>query len=148
MIAYMNPNELRFVTLHCAATPEGRAHTAAEVCAWDVERFGQASYHWVIELDGTRVRCLPDDRKGAHVALHNTGNVGICYVGGLAIDGRTPKDTRTPEQIDSLKALVQAYKAKHPAIKVMGHRDWPNVHKACPCFDTSSWLRECGITAP
>ena len=55
----------KYLTIHCAATPEGRDNTAAEVNQWDIERFGQISYHWVIELDGDAVRGLPDFVKAA-----------------------------------------------------------------------------------
>ncbi len=119
---------IRFVTIHCAATPEGKHFSAAQITAMDVLRFRQPSYHWVVELDGTAVATLPEHERGAHVAGHNTGNIGVCYVGGVARDGRTPKDTRTPAQIEALRAL-------HGDVEVLGHRDWPDVTKACPSFD-------------
>jgi N-acetylmuramoyl-L-alanine amidase len=133
---------IKYLTIHCTATPEGRANTAVEVVKWDVVRFNQPSYHWVIELDGRAVECLPDYQRGAHVAGHNTGNIGIAYVGGtesLSAGGR-PKDTRTPAQIETLKRLVQEYQAKYPGLKVLGHREWPGVAKACPSFSVSDWL--------
>jgi N-acetyl-anhydromuramyl-L-alanine amidase AmpD len=86
-------------------------------------------------------RTLRDNQKGAHVARANTGNIGICYVGGVARDGGTPKDTRTPEQRKTLRTLIRTYQDRYPGIIVQGHRDWPNVHKACPSFDVGEWLR-------
>lgn len=133
---------IKYLTIHCTATPRGRANTAEEVTAWDIKRFGQPSYHWVIELDGAVRRTLQDDQKGAHVANHNTGNVGISYVGGtetMAAGGK-PADTRTPEQKAALKRLVEMYKERYPGIVIRGHRDWPGVTKACPSFDVSAWL--------
>ena len=88
---------VQFLTIHCAATPEGRHVTAAQINEWDKAKFGQTSYHWVIELDGNMVRTLRDDQKGAHVGGANTGNIGICYVGGVD-KNLNPKDTRTPAQ--------------------------------------------------
>lgn len=134
---------IKYLTIHCTATPEGRANTAEEVTSWDMRRFGQTSYHWVIELDGNAVRTLKDDQKGAHVYLHNTGNIGISYVGGTeSLDaGGAPKDTRTPEQKATLKRLIEEYQARYPGILVQGHRDWPNVNKACPSFDVFAWMR-------
>lgn len=131
------------LTIHCTATPEGRDNTAAEVTSWDIARFGQPSYHQVVELDGNAVRTLQDEQLGAHVALHNTGNIGISYVGGTETlnAGGAPKDTRTPAQKSTLKRLVQEYQAKYPGIVVLGHRDWPDVQKACPSFDVSDWLK-------
>jgi len=134
---------IKFLTIHCAATPEGRDNTAAEVSAWDVERFGQVSYHWVIELDGNMVRTLADNVRGAHTGKANTGNIGICYVGGTAKlnAGGKPKDTRTAAQKLALKTLILQYQAQYPGIVVRGHRDWPGVAKACPSFDVAAWMR-------
>lgn len=129
----------KFLTIHCAATPEGRANTAADVSRWDVERFGQVSYHWVIELDGNKVRTLPDSQRGAHVARANTGNIGVCYIGGCD-KAMKPKDTRTPAQREALRTLVRTYQERYPGIIVRGHNEWPGVKKACPSFDVSEWL--------
>ncbi len=129
----------KYLTIHCAATPEGRANTAADVSRWDVERFGQVSYHWVIELDGNKVRTLPDSQRGAHVARANTGNIGVCYIGGCD-KAMKPKDTRTPAQREALRTLVRTYQERYPGIIVRGHNEWPGVKKACPSFDVSEWL--------
>ena len=135
---------IKFLTIHCAATPEGRDVTADQISQWDIARFGQVSYHQVVTLDGTAHRTLADDRRGAHVAKNNTGNIGICYVGGVATDGKTPKDPRTEAQMKTLLFLVNSYKTKYPGLIVRGHRDWPNVAKACPSFSVADWLREEG----
>lgn len=140
--AYMDPSKITHLTIHCAATPEGRAVSAKTVCDWDKAKFGQTSYHFVIELDGTAVRTLSDNQRGAHVGGHNTGNVGICYVGGMDRFMRAAKDTRTPEQKRAMLTLVRTYLDRYPGIIVLGHRDWPGVKKDCPSFDVKSWLAE------
>lgn len=142
-IASMDPRGIRYLTIHCAATPEGRNNTAEQVKQWDIDRFGQPSYHHVIELDGGAVRHLTDGQKGAHTGGHNTGNIGICYVGGTTSlsSGAKPKDTRTDAQKATLKRLVAEYRAKYPGIKVLGHREWPGVNKACPSFDVAAEIK-------
>lgn len=142
---HMDPNAIQFLTIHCAATPAGRDVKAATISQWDQARFGQTSYHWVVELDGTAHRTLNDDQKGAHTGGHNTGNIGICYVGGVDVHNKAPQDTRTAAQTATLLRLVREYQAKHPGIVVRGHRDWPGVAKACPSFDVASWLRSAGV---
>lgn len=132
---------VKFLTIHCAATPEGRNNSADEVRKWDIERFGQASYHWVIELSGNAVRHLSDKEKGVHVAKANTGNIGICYVGGMDKAFKNPKDTRTTAQKKKLADLVRTYQDLYPGIVVRGHNEWPGVAKACPSFDVSEWLK-------
>ena len=130
------------LTIHCAATPEGRDVRAEQLTQWDKAKFGQTSYHWVVELDGSIHRTLRDDQLGAHVGGHNTGNVGICYVGGMDASMHNPKDTRTDAQKKSLLTLIRTYKARYPGLVIRGHRDWPGVNKACPSFDVGAWLRE------
>ena len=131
--------QIRYLTIHCAATPEGRDVKAETISDWDRRKFGQVSYHYVIELDGSVHETLPDTLKGAHVGGANTGNVGVCYVGGVDKAGK-PKDTRTPAQTAALRKLVETYRARIPGLIVRGHRDWPRVAKACPSFDVASWL--------
>ena len=134
---------VKFLTIHCAATPEDRHVTADQITAWDKVKFGQTSYHWVVELDGKRVRTLRDDQRGAHVGGANSGNIGICYIGGVD-KAMNAKDTRTAAQKASLLTLIRTYKARYPGITIRGHRDWPGVKKACPSFDMSDWLAETG----
>lgn len=149
--AFMDPKAIRFLTIHCAATIEGRDHAVDEISRWDIQRFGQISYHFVVPLNGVFKRTLRDDQRGAHVGGHNTGNIGVCYVGGLGRDGK-PKDTRTVAQRVALRTLVATYRARYPGIKVLGHRDWsPDLDKdgviephewlkSCPCFDVATAL--------
>jgi N-acetyl-anhydromuramyl-L-alanine amidase AmpD len=136
---------IQFLTIHCAATPEGRDVQPETVEQWDIAKFGQKSYHWIIPLNGDEHRSLSDLIKGAHVGGHNTGNIGICYIGGCTADMAAPKDTRTDAQKASLERLVRDYRQQYPNIVIRGHRDWPNVQKACPSFDVASWLQEVGI---
>ena len=130
---------IKFLTIHCAATPEGRDVSADTVAQWDIARFGQESYHHIVTLDGVAHTRMPDTVLGAHVGGHNTGNIGVCYVGGTDVKGK-PKDTRTAPQKAALRRLVEHYRAAYPGIKVLGHRDWPDVKKACPSFDVAHEL--------
>lgn len=140
--AAMDPCAIRYLTIHCAATPQGRDVKATTISQWDQARFGQTSYHWIIELDGTTVRTLRDDQRGAHTGGHNTGNIGICYVGGVDKANKIPLDTRTAAQMGAMRRLVRDYQAQHSGIIVRGHRDWPGVVKACPSFDVGWWLAQ------
>ena len=145
----MDPAKTKYLTIHCAATPEGRDNSADEVRRWDIERFGQPSYHHVIELDGDCIRHLQDSQRGAHVARSNTGNIGVCYVGGTTDrnSGSKPKDTRTPAQKAALEKIVREYVATYPNLIIRGHNEWPGVAKACPSFSVKAWLAEIGLEA-
>ena len=85
-------------------------------------------------MDGTVEPGRSEAKPGAHCKGHNSDSIGICYIGGLDEDGK-PADTRTALQKAALAGLVAGYKRRFPNAKVVGHRDMPNVHKACPCFN-------------
>lgn len=143
--AKMDPTKIKYLTIHCAATPEGRDVKAATINDWDIAKFGQISYHHVVELDGTHVRTLRDDQRGAHTGGANTGNIGICYIGGMDKNMKAAKDTRTAAQKRMLLTLVRTYRARFPGIVIRGHRDWPGVKKDCPSFNVAEWLRANGL---
>lgn len=123
------------VIVHCTATPEGRDVSVDTIRSWHKQRgWKDIGYHYVVMLDGTVKPGRPEAQVGAHVAGHNTGTLGVVYVGGVAKDGKTAKDTRTPEQKEALLDLVKALVEKYPTIKkVTGHNQY--AAKACPSFD-------------
>ena len=53
----------------------------------------------------------------------------------MCSDGKTPKDTRTTEQKQSLVKLLKELKTKYPQASIHGHRDFSS--KACPSFDAT-----------
>lgn len=137
---------IRYLTIHCAATPEGRHVDPETIEAWDRAKFGQKSYHWIVDLEGRAHKSLSDDQLGAHVGGHNSGNIGICYVGGMDAAMKRAKDTRTPMQRQTMLTLVRTYIERYPGIIIRGHRDWPGVKKDCPSFDVHAWLQSEGVT--
>ncbi|MFC3693434.1 N-acetylmuramoyl-L-alanine amidase [Chenggangzhangella methanolivorans] len=126
---------IKEIIYHCAATPEGRSVSVETIRGWHAERgWKDIGYHYVVLLDGTIAAGRPEAQVGAHVEGHNAGTLGICYVGGLAADGKTAKDTRTPAQKAALLAIGRALIKKYPTIaKVSGHNEY--AQKACPSFN-------------
>lgn len=132
----MNPTE---IIIHCSATPEGRDVTVRDIDSWHRARgFNGIGYHYVIYLDGSVHRGRPETAVGAHCTGHNSKAIGICYVGGVARDGKTPKDTRTPAQKAALRNLVDEIRRRRGPLPVYGHREFAN--KACPSFDVRTGL--------
>ena len=124
------------IIVHCAATPEGKNFKAADIDRWHRERKMKCiGYHYVVDLDGTVEPGRPESEIGAHCLGHNQYSIGVCYVGGLAADGKTPKDTRTATQKEALLALLKKLRAKYPKASIHGHRDF--AAKACPSFDAT-----------
>lgn len=125
------------IVLHCAATPEGKDFLVGDIRAWHRQRgFSDVGYHYVVYRDGRIVEGRPIGQIGAHCADSgkNRGTIGVCYIGGVAADGKTPKDTRTPEQRSSLLWLCEQLAARHRGIvRITGHNQY--AKKACPSFD-------------
>ena len=125
------------IIVHCSATPEGKDFTVADINKWHLQRgFNKIGYHFVIYRDGTCHEGRKLDEVGAHCVRHNSNSIGICYIGGCAKDGKTPKDTRTEAQKKALITLIKSLKSKFPGITVCGHRDYSS--KACPSFDAKT----------
>lgn len=125
---------IKELIVHCSATPEGKDFTVAQIRQWHIARgFKDIGYHYVIYRDGSILSGRPVAQIGAHCTNHNRNSIGICYIGGVAKDGKTPKDTRTPKQMASLKKLLWRLHLQYPAATIHGHREF--AKKACPCFD-------------
>lgn len=125
------------IIVHCAATPEGRHFTAADIDSWHRRRgFAGIGYHYVVLLDGTVEPGREEERAGAHCLGRNACSIGVCYIGGCAADGVTPKDTRTPAQRAALLRLLGELLRRFPGAAVRGHRDF--AAKACPSFDATA----------
>ena len=124
------------IIIHCSATQEGKNFKAKDIDQWHKQRgFKKIGYHYVIDLDGTVENGRDEAENGAHTVGHNTSSIGICYIGGLAKDGKTPKDTRTEEQKKSLIDLIHQLLMKYNLTidDLYGHNNFAN--KACPSFD-------------
>ena len=127
--------QINYIIIHCSATKAGQDFRAKDIDRWHRERgWDGIGYHKVIDLDGTIEPGRSEAKPGAHCKGHNSDSIGICYIGGLDKNGK-PADTRTELQKAALAGLVADYKRRFPNAKVVGHRDIPNVHKACPCFN-------------
>lgn len=125
---------IKEIIVHCSATPEGRPHTVQDIRAWHKQRgFKDIGYHYVVYLDGSIHAGRDESVVGAHCKWHNLHSIGVCYIGGVAKDMKSPKDTRTEAQKKSLLQLLKMLKKKYPQAKIYGHRDF--AAKACPSFD-------------
>ncbi len=149
--------EIKYLVIHCAATPNGKklshnAATAAQVIdGWHKERgfhrsaqarhyfnpeLAAIGYHVVIDTDGQQYTGRAVWEQGAHVKGHNENSLGICLVG-------TDKFTR--RQWQTLSRLLSHLRSLYPSAQVLGHRDFPDVHKLCPGFDVREWVKNSEI---
>ena len=111
---------LNTIAVHCTATPEGKEYTADTIRGWHKKLgWSDVGYHYLIHLDGKVSPGQPLEKVGAHVAGHITGSIDISYIGGVAADGKTAKDTRTTAQKAALRKLIGDLVARYPTSKVV-----------------------------
>ena len=151
---------MKYLVLHCTATPEGREVTSGEIRHWHTDPVKKGGRGWkqvgytdMIHLDG-KVERLVGNNEDAEVDPwevtngakgYNTVSRHVVYVGGVSKDGKTAKDTRTKAQLKAMTAYVRDFHERFPQIRIVGHGELPGVKKACPSFDVAAWLRSIGI---
>ena len=149
--------ELKYLVLHCTATPEGRDVSAADIRHWHLSPVSKGGRGWkqvgytdLIHLNGS-VERLVDNNEDAWVDAweitndakgYNSVSRHLVYAGGCSTDGKL-NDTRTTEQNADMERYVKEFHEKHPKVKIIGH--YQVAAKDCPSFDVPAWLREIGI---
>ena len=120
--------------MHCTATAQ-RA-TVENIQKYWREHLGwkMPGYHFIIKSNGEIVSLLDIEKVSNGVQGFNAETINISYIGG--VDAKNiPKDNRTSAQKASLLKVLKELKIKFPKAIIQGHRDFPNVKKACPSFD-------------
>ncbi len=129
------------IIIHCAATKPSMDVGVKEIRDWHVRGNGwtDVGYHFVIRRDGTLELGRPAHQPGAHTAGHNQNSIGICLVGGVKEDGKTPENNFTENQWATLETVVKEQKDKYPGATIHGHNEF--AKKACPSFNVQDWLK-------
>ena len=134
--------DIDYIVIHCAATKPSMDVPIERVKKWHLDRgWSDIGYHYYITRDGEIHKGRKLSTIGAHVRGYNSKSIGICYEGGIDESGE-PEDNRTKEQKKSLLKVVQILKFVFSGAIVQGHRDFPNVNKACPSFDAKNEYKE------
>ena len=149
---------LKYLVIHCTATPEGREVSADDIRRWHTSvppagrGWKQVGYTDLFHLDGS-VERLVANNEDAQVdpweitngaAGYNSISRHVVYVGGVDADNvKEARDTRTPEQREAMMHYVLDFHRRHPLVKIVGHCQL--AAKACPSFDVQEWLESIGI---
>lgn len=135
----LNKDAVRFIAVHCSATPPEMDIGVDEIRKWHKEKgWSDVGYHYVIRRSGLVELGRSLEYQGAHVQSYNHEALGVCLVGGVSKNGQVDANF-TAEQYASLESVLHALLSQFPGAAVRGHRDFPNVNKACPSFDVRSW---------
>jgi N-acetylmuramoyl-L-alanine amidase len=154
-------NGYHLLFLHCAATPEGRNNTAADIVAFHTLPVAHGGRGWsrpgysdIIELSGKLVNIHPynDDDLihswevtwGVHGStLLNRNARHVCYIGGMTVDLRNVKDTRTDGQLMTMYDYIWDNLKLNPKLIIAGHNQVQK--KGCPSFDVPNYLRSINV---
>lgn len=135
-----------YIAVHCSATKPSQNVDEDEIRQWHQDKgWVDIGYHIVIPRDGTIQIGRPLDYIGAHVEGFNSSSIGICLVGGLNEETNEPEKNFTDGQMNALIIALKFCRRYAPNARIQGHRDFPNVAKACPSFDVREWL---AVAAP
>lgn len=151
--------KLKYLVIHCTATPAGREVTGDDIRRWHTSPVSQGGRGWkqvgytdLFHLDGSVERLVGNNEdmnvdpwevtNGA--AGYNSVSRHIVYAGGVdANDVNKAVDTRTPAQKEALKRYVLDFHKRFPGVKIVGHNQL--AAKACPSFNVPEWLESIGI---
>lgn len=122
-------SSLKYLVLHCTATPEGREVTGNDIRRMHLSPVSKGGRGWkqvgytdIIHLDGT-VERLVDNNEDTNVDPweitngakgYNSVSRHVVYAGGMTKDMSRPKDTRTPAQLRAMEAYVRDFHQRFP----------------------------------
>ena len=133
---------ITLIIVHCTANRAGSALRMADIARHHRSLgWADCGYHYVIPTDGSLERGRPEELSGAHCQHHNLHSIGVAYVGGLATDGRTPSDTRTEAQKETLMRLLRDLHGRYPKALIVGHSELNPSKPYCPGFDMAAYRR-------
>lgn len=132
---------IKYIAIHCTATSQNTSISAIQSYWKNQLGWKMPGYHFIVKPDGEAVNLLPIGQVSNGVKGFNSQTINISYIGGIDFNN-APKDTRTPAQKASILKLLKDFKQKFPTATIQGHRDFPNVHKACPSFDAKKEYKD------
>jgi N-acetylmuramoyl-L-alanine amidase len=157
---------IRNIIIHCSATPNGKAYTAADIDRMHKQRgFKRAAaaitkfnpnikhigYHYAIEVDGHIAPGRNIEEIGAHVQGNNADSIGICMIGtdqfaqvqylSLQMLLMTLATTLYTYPVKSFSDALYVFRLLD--ISVKGHRDYSPDLNGDGVISRNEWLKIC-----
>ena len=126
--------KIKYIAVHCTATPQTTSIDSIKNYWKTNLGWKMPGYHYIIKPDGEAVNLLSVDQVSNGVKGFNSQTINISYIGGVD-ELEKPIDNRTEAQKATLLNLLKLFKTRFPKAIIQGHRDFPNVKKACPSFN-------------
>ena len=129
--------EIKFLAVHCTATPQTATVSSIQNYWKNVLKWKMPGYHFIIKPNGEVVQLLEIEKVSNGVKGFNSVSINISYIGGVDSKNK-PIDNRTEAQKKALIDLLKKLKKQFPKAIIQGHRDFPEVKKACPSFNAKT----------
>jgi N-acetylmuramoyl-L-alanine amidase len=128
---------LEWLVIHCTATSL-KATVQAIINYWrNSLGWSNPGYNLVFLADGSFTLVADFNTICNGVKGFNAKGLQYSWIGGIDDKGK-PIDNMTPQQHKMMSIAVEETLKRWPHLKkgFQGHHDFPNVAKACPCFNT------------
>ena len=125
--------DIKYIAVHCTAGPATQTTKAIKDYWKNNLGWKSVGYHYLINADGTIEQLAQESEITNGVAGFNSVTVNISYKGGVDATNK-PKDTRTPQQKESILKLLKELRKRYPKAIIQGHKDF-GAKKACPSFE-------------
>ncbi|MBI2968896.1 MAG: N-acetylmuramoyl-L-alanine amidase [Bacteroidetes bacterium] len=131
---------IKYIVVHCTATQPTATVEAIKKYWKGVRKWDKPGYHYLILRDGEIVQLLEEKEISYGAYGHNHDCIHIAYIGGIDKEGK-PVDNRSARQIHAMFDKLVELSNRYRSAEILGHRDFPDVNKACPSFDVKEWLK-------
>lgn len=125
---------IKYLVVHCTATPQKTTIENIQNYWRNTLKWKSPGYHKIIKADGEIIKLADDTDVCNGVANYNSVSLHVSYIGGIDSELKA-LDNRTSQQRKALIQVLTNWKKLYPEAIIQGHKDFPNVAKACPCFD-------------
>ncbi|MBB1541546.1 MAG: N-acetylmuramoyl-L-alanine amidase [Flavobacteriaceae bacterium] len=129
--------EIKYLAVHCTATPQTATVSSIQSYWRNILKWKMPGYHFIIKPNGEVVQLLEIEKVSNGVKGFNSVSINISYIGGVDSQNK-PIDNRTEAQKKALLDLLKKLKKQFPKAVIQGHRDFPEVKKACPSFNAKT----------
>jgi N-acetylmuramoyl-L-alanine amidase len=130
--------DIKYIVFHCTAG--NSTQSTQSIKQYWANKLGWKSYgyHILVNADGTTEQITSFEKPTNGVAGFNANAIHVCYKGGLG-----GKDTRTPQQKETLLKLAKTLKKSYPKAKLMGHRDFSKDLDGDGVIEPNEWVKLC-----
>ena len=141
--------EVTEIVVHWTETTTNKNIGSEEINSYHLaSNLDGIGYHYVIRRDGSLQRGRPVNIEGQHSPLnnHNTGSIGVVFVGGINVPSGTPNpenfisvQSLTRSQFNTFDHLCRAFYSTYAGGQIVGHNDI-DLNEDDPGFDVREYV--------